>query len=336
MGQAVALRAAGQAELVEISESPVGADELAGSTVVTLISPGTELAYYSSQELAGQLAAMQADGRPFVPGYAAVFRIDEIGAEVDGFEVGQLVYCMGGHRSRQCEPVNMVLSLPAGLDPAEAVFARIAGISMTTLTTTAARPPGPVLVLGLGLVGNLAAQVFQAAGYQVTAVDPVEARVELARECGIHDARSSLGESARPAPRLVVECSGHEDAALDACRRVREGGEVVLVGVPWRQRSQASAHQLLHEVFHRYVHLRSGWEWELPLHDEPWRNGSILANHQLALHWLAQGLLRVQGLAEQIKPEEAPAAYEALLRQEGALTRCLRWDNGAAMYSGLA
>ena len=38
------------------------------------------------------------------------------------------------------------------------------------------------------------------------------------------------------------------------------GGEVVLIGVPWVKRTDLSAFDLLHAVFHRYVYLRSGWE----------------------------------------------------------------------------
>jgi threonine dehydrogenase-like Zn-dependent dehydrogenase len=312
--------------LSDVDEPQTGPEDVAGTTVVTLVSPGTELAYFAPGDDEDRLAALQTDGRPFVPGYAAVFRIEETGSDVQGVGPGELAYCMGGHRSWQRHPARAVIPLPAGLDPDEAVFARIAGVSMTTLATTTARPPGPVLVLGLGLVGNLAAQVFQAAGYEVVAVDPVEARVRRAEASGVRDARTAVGDSELPPPRLVLECSGHDGAAFDACRLVRQGGEVVLVGVPWRRRSEATAHELLHAVFHRYVRLRGGWEWELPLHEEPWRGGSILANHALALRWIRDGRLVVRGLADEIGPEAAQQGYEALLRHEGALTRCIRWE----------
>jgi threonine dehydrogenase-like Zn-dependent dehydrogenase len=325
MGKAVTLRAAGRVELAEVDDPVVGSEEVAGRTLVTLISPGTELAYLASEDLAAQ-SELHDDGRRFVPGYAAVFRIDELGDDVGGLTTGQLALCMGGHRSRQCHPAKIVIPLPAGLDPADAVFARIAGVSMTTLVTTSARPPGPVLVIGLGLVGNLAAQVFQAAGYDVTAVDPLEARVALARASGVRRAVATIDESELAPPRLVVECSGHENAVLQGCRLVQQGGELVLVGVPWRPRSEASAHELLHAIFHRYVHLRSGWEWELPLHEEPWRGGSILTNHALALRWIDEGRLHVDALADDVRPDQAQHAYEALLRHDGALTRRLRWD----------
>lgn len=320
MGRAIAFTAPGQAEIVEVDDGPVGPGQVAGRTLLSLVSPGTELAVYAGE-------ASGYPDPPFFPGYAAVFRIDELGSEVQGFAVGQVVYCMGGHRSWQCQPSETVLLLPPGLDPAAAVYARLAGVSMTTLVTTAARPPGPVLVLGLGLVGNLAAQVFQAAGYDVVARDPVESRVVLGRQAGIADARTELEASdLLPAFSLVVECSGHEDALLEGCRLVRQGGEVVLVGVPWHQRSSTTAHQLAHELFHRFVHLRGGWEWELPMNEEPWRTGSILGNHAHSLRWLAEGSLKVGGLATEVDPEHAQEAYQALLRQKGPLTRIFNWE----------
>jgi threonine dehydrogenase-like Zn-dependent dehydrogenase len=326
VGRAVGFLATGRAELIESDDPDVGPDEVAGDTVVTLISPGTELEYFSSAELGPEVSRREQDGTPLVPGYSAVFRIDELGADVEHLAAGQLVYCMGGHRSRQHHPAKNVMPLPAGLDPAEAVFARIAGVSMTTLVTTAARPPAPVLVFGLGLVGNLAAQAFQAAGFDVTAVDLLESRVDLARASGIRDARTTVGDGDLRPPRLVVECSGHEEAVLRGCTLVQEGGEVVLVGVPWRRQGDASAHELLKTIFHRYVHLRGGWEWELPVEAEPWRPGSIRGNHALALRWLHEGKLEVRDLADDVRPEDAQQAYEALLRHDGALTRRFRWD----------
>src|SRR5947209_1491064 len=72
------------------------------------------------------------------------------------------------------------LPVPEGLAPEHAVFARLMGVSMSTLTTTRARPPAKVLVTGLGLVGHLAAKIFAACGYEVTACDPSPVRREFA------------------------------------------------------------------------------------------------------------------------------------------------------------
>jgi threonine dehydrogenase-like Zn-dependent dehydrogenase len=94
---------------------------------------------------------------------------------------------------------------------------------------------------------------------------------------------------------------------------VRKGGEVVLVGVPWRRRTETYAHDLLHAVFHNYVVLRSGWEWELPRHSADFQPASIQRNLATALQWLAEGRVSVQGLYSAAQPAEAQEAYQAVL-----------------------
>ena len=57
--------------------------------------------------------------------------------------------------------------MPAGIDPVTAVLARLVGVSMPTLMTTAARPGALVAVTGLGPVGYLAAHLFRLSNYEV-------------------------------------------------------------------------------------------------------------------------------------------------------------------------
>lgn len=288
-------------ELVDSPRLPLGPTQVAGPTLVTLVSPGTELAY----------AYTATQGFPLRPGYAAVFRVEEVGTEVTGLTPGATVFCMGPHAAWQQVEAKAALPLPTGLAPEHAVCARLMGVSMSTLTTTAARPPEPVAVMGLGPVGHFAAQVFQAAGYEVTAVDPLPAPREWARQAGIRRVAEALPADQEPA--LIMDCSGHEAAVLAACRSVRKGGEVVLIGTPWVRRTDLTAHELLHEVFHRYVHLRSGWEWEVPLEPAPFRHNSISGQLAGALRWLAEGRIVVEGLYAKHAPAQAPAVYQALL-----------------------
>ncbi len=152
--------------------------------------------------------------------------------------------------------------------------------------------------MGLGLVGHLAAKIFASCGYEVIAVDPVESRRKIAEESGIRhvlpvapvDDPTIAGHVA-----LVIECSGHESGAIDGCRIVRKRGEVVLIGTPWRKRSEQSAFDVLHPVFHRSVTLRGGWEWELPLHETGFRNNSIYGNIHAAAQRVSQDLLHSRG-----------------------------------------
>ena len=290
---------------VERDDSPLAEDELSGRTLCTLISAGTETAILHLD-----------DKFPRRPGYAAVFEIESVGAAVEDIRPGDLVFGTGPHRSFQRTARKNVLPVPRGLAPEAACFARMAGVSATTLATTAARPPDKVLVTGLGPVGNMAAQLFSLCGYEVVAVDPAEARRRAAEKCGLAPVLASVPAD-DPAyagkVALVVECSGNEAAVLDGCKVVRKRGEVVLVGVPWEKRTDLSAFDVLHEVFHRYVVLRSGWEWELPTHAEEFRRGSIMGSFRAALDWLAEGKIRTEGLYSTLSPRECRKAYDDIM-----------------------
>ena len=300
--------------------APPGPEEALATTVVTLISPGTELgAFYRVAR------------GPSVGGYAAVARVDEVGSAVAGFGPGDLVLCLGPHCSHQRFHRSEAVPLPSGLAPQTAVFARMMGVTMSTLTTTVARPPERVVVTGLGVVGNLGAQIFQSCGYRVTACDPLEDRRNLALACGVRDVRPAVpldDASLRGRVALVLECSGHEQAVLDGCRIARKRGEVVLVGVPWEKRTNIAAHEIIHEVFHRYAVLRSGWEWEVPRQPTDFMAGSIFGNYAAALEWLAQGRVRVDGLYEVVAPRQCQEAYRNLdERRCRALTLLFDWTN---------
>jgi len=324
---AITMTAKEKAELLPIE--PPGAlnpSEVRGRTLVTLVSPGTELAW-------NYLGNQPGSDRPFPnrPGYAAVFRAEEIGADVQNLKTGTLLLCMGNHQSFQQQQAQAVVPVPPGLSPHEAVLARLMGVTMTTLKTTSARPGDPVLVSGAGPVGYLGAHLFALSGYDVRVVEPNAKRREAVHRSGIRtvypamplDDREIQGRVA-----LVLECSGHEQAALEGARMVRPGGEVVLVGVPWQRRTDLSAHELLSVVFHRYAVLRSGWEWELPHRASAFSPHSIFGGFQLALRWLAEKRIPLEGLISLHDPADAQPVYQGLLhiRADG-LFHLFDWEH---------
>ena len=196
------------------------------------------------------------------------------------------------------------------------------GITMSTLVTTTARPPSRVLVTGLGIVGYLAAQIFQACGYNVLACDPAEDRCKLALKNNIKNVQRAIpvdNPSIAGKIALCVECSGHEQAVLDACKVMQKRGEIVLVGVPWTRRTDLFAHDVLSAVFHRYVVLRSGWEWEVSIHPADFRTGSIMDNLTGAIQWIEEDKIRLDGIYAKHRPSEAQAVYQNLMRANNCL-----------------
>ncbi len=320
---AVTITAPETAELRPVDPpGPPGSEEIRGRTLASLVSPGTELAW----NYRGQGGAF-----PSTPGYSAVFEVEEVGAGAAGFKPGMRAFCMGGHRSLQQCNCSTALEVPEGLLPAKAVLARLMGVSMTTLMTTKARPGDRVLLTGAGPVGYLCAHLFRASGYDVCVVDPHPGRREFVASSGIGHVLASVAEDANLAGSvgLAIDCSGHEQAVLDAAKVVRKGGEVVLVGVPWKRCTDLTAHELLHVVFHNYVVLRSGWEWELPRHSGDFSPHSIRSGFALSLRWLAEDRIPCEGLISLHQPAEAQQVYQSLLHgTAGGLFQVFEWGTG--------
>ena len=100
----------------------------------------------------------------------------------------------------------------------------------------------------------------------------------------------------------------------------------VLVAAMWQRKTDLLAYDLLHAIFNRYVVLRSGWEWEVPMQPTDFRANSIYGNIAGAMRWLAEGRVNVDGLADRVPPRDAQAAYDQLLRQpEKGLTLVFDW-----------
>ena len=105
------------------------------------------------------------------------------------------------------------------------------GVSMSTLNTTTARPPSRVLVTGLGPVGNLAAQIFAACGYEVTAVDPAPARRDGAAKARPAGRTRHRPRRVPPTSPATSRCTWNAAATSRPCStaaaRSRKRGEVV-------------------------------------------------------------------------------------------------------------
>jgi threonine dehydrogenase-like Zn-dependent dehydrogenase len=304
--------------LESYQDAPLRHNEIRGRTLCTLVSQGTEIGWANG------------DSFPIRPGYAAVFRVEEIGEDVTGVAKGDLRFAMGYHRATQTHVARHTLPLPAGMEAETAALARLMGVSVTTLMTTRARPGDRVMIAGAGPVGLLAAHLFQMSAYSVTVVDPDPVRREQVKASGIADVHTvmPLGDPEYQGKvALVVDCSGHEGAALDGCRIVQRMGEVVLVGVPWRKQSEHTAHDVTHAVFFNHVTLRSGWEWELPMHGrsfmweellDGYNNAphSIFGGFERSLKWLAEGRIPLDGLIHRAVPEEPAMIYAAIMARQ--------------------
>jgi len=301
-------------ETVEVRDDDLGPFEIVTRTHCTLISPGTELA-----RLQGKLMFDSEIPPPFPKndvGYANIGTVIAAGSEA-GVQPGDRVYTMGNHATISRGDVRSMLCVPVpdGLAAENAVFARLATVSMTTMILTPARPGEEVAVMGLGLVGNMASQVFQAAGYHVNAFDLAPHRREIATQVGIRhvlDGSETSQFSQRHA--LIVEATGSAKALASTMDMAKPGGEIVMIGAPWGgEANSVPSSQITRLLFFRFLRLRSGSEWEIPLQPTPLQHGSNFQNSVTALDWLADGRLNVQPIiTHRITPDDVPDAYRGL------------------------
>ena len=162
--------------------------EIIIETLYSAVSSGAELVAFTNDHDMGVMPYSIKEGEPYPawPGYAVVGKIIAVGDDVRNFQVGDVVFAARSHASHHRVDVTKtpVVKVPDGLSPQDAVYVRFCAVSMATLRTTVARPGDGVAVFGLGIVGTMAAQIFQASGYEVVGIDPVEVRRKQAESCG--------------------------------------------------------------------------------------------------------------------------------------------------------
>jgi 2-desacetyl-2-hydroxyethyl bacteriochlorophyllide A dehydrogenase len=300
-------------EPVVVDNDALGPTEIVVHTVASLVSPGTEGASYQGL----LMPSGKERSYPDHPGYANVGEVVASG-DASGFAVGDRVFSMAKHVSHARLDItrDLVERVPDGLAPEMAVFARLAMVSMSTFRTSPARMGDKVAVVGLGLVGNLAAQLAQIGGMETTAMDIIPWRTELATACGIeHVLLAPDDDQLHRDHALVIEATGTAAGAMTGMKLVQRHGELSLVGSQWGKGSHSTdTLRLLGTIFEEYVHIRSGWEWQIPTLDTPFGPNAIALNARAILRWLAQGRLVVEPLRSHILPPANPNdAYQRVV-----------------------
>jgi predicted dehydrogenase/threonine dehydrogenase-like Zn-dependent dehydrogenase len=194
----------------------------------------------------GWLAAVEAAfsrlGQPMALGYSSAGVVVETGEGVSEFHPGDRVACAGGGHAVHAEfanvPVNLMAVVPDGVDLEEAAFGTLGAIAMHGFRLSGAMLGESVAVIGLGLLGLLAAQIAQSAGCRVFGIDVDGKRVSLARKLGIHAIERAEAERAGRAftgargfdAVLVCADTPSADPLELAGALSRDRGKVVAVG----------------------------------------------------------------------------------------------------------
>ncbi len=100
------------------------------------------------------------------------------------------------------------------------------------LNAADARPGDTIVVVGLGGVGMASLLVARALGHDVVGVDPVAAKLDLARSLGAAAATPDAAVADGIRARCVVEAAGSARAFETAVALTAPGGTTVTVGLP--------------------------------------------------------------------------------------------------------
>ena len=293
----------------------------------SFISAGTELSIYTAADK-DVYAPTGWCRYPWSAGYANVGMVLEAGERYRHL-VGKRVYTNGFHASALRYETDLryklVAQVPEGISLEEAVATRMAMIAMAGLDASKPQYIRRVVVIGLGMVGNLAAQLFKLTGAEVIGVDPSEKRRQLARQCGIaHTISGTEAEvlaqvreiTGGKMSQVTVDAEGHSAIALQAVKLTSDGGEVIVLGTP---RCEVTGN--LTEVFSaahlRWVTIKGCLEWNLPTESLLEQDYSQHKKLDALYQWLADGRLTLKPLLTHVMPaKDIKTAYEGLLNHK--------------------
>lgn len=167
-------------------------------THYSLISPGTEGAGYTGLESGTRF--------PHGSGYTAIGEVLKVGEHVTKCAVGDFAFCYSSHASIiKTASVMLAFKPPLEVDAKLIPFVRMATVAMTSLRVCSAEFGDTVVIIGLGLVGNSASQLFSLAGMNVISVERVPERLEIARKCGIQHLINSDREDVLERVKAITE-----------------------------------------------------------------------------------------------------------------------------------
>ena len=262
----------GQLELLDVPSPTPAKGEVLVATRSSLISAGTErmLMDFAQKSLAGKaaerpdlvkqvVARVARDGlistaqavfsrleEPLPLGYSAAGEVVAVGEGLETtYKVGDYVALAGAgianHAELNVVPKNLVVPMPGNLPFEQACYATVAAIAMQGFRNSEAVLGDHVLVLGLGLVGQLTVQLATAAGCQVFGMDYDPHRTGLALECGAHevhllgsgnpDAKVKTFTNGKGFDRIIICAATDSNEPLEsAAKWARDRARVVMTG----------------------------------------------------------------------------------------------------------
>lgn len=236
-----------KAEVQSLEIPSPGPGEILVQVAASAVSVGTEMRVFRGIQEKNQAF-------PVTPGYSNAGVVIEAGPGSE-FQVGDRVSgggtessvrrLWGAHASHVTLSTRDAVPLPDSVDFVAGAATRMGAIARRGWELVKSGPGEKVLVIGLGVIGQMAARVFAAAGAETAAVDLAPSRIEAARADGV-DARliASLQEAGSVFPDgadVIVDATGSQAVLVEAIALAKN--------LPWNDDPQSPTKYLIQGSF---------------------------------------------------------------------------------------
>jgi 2-desacetyl-2-hydroxyethyl bacteriochlorophyllide A dehydrogenase len=309
-----------------------GPGEILVQTTRTLISTGTEGIVLGRKFSAGTHWDAWVK-YPFRPGYSHVGRVIGVGEGVSDFRVGDRVTTRANHTSQALVSANHALRIPENVSDDDATWTALGKITQVGVRAAEHRLGDGVVVIGLGLLGQLVVQYARLMGAsEIIAIDPAEMRLKMAAEHGATvalaiPANEALAEVKRitrdRGARVVYDVTGHPAVFPEALKLCADHGRLVLLGDTGTPELQ----HLTPDVIRRGLTIVGAHDRHAPPDPGSGVEWDARGVSELFLTFLARGEIRVSDLiTHRFRPEQAGPAYTMLDKQrERAMGVIFEW-----------
>ena len=274
-------------------------------------------------------AAFNRLDQPMALGYSSAGTIVALGEALEGVQVGQRVACAGGgyavHAEYNVVPRHLLTPLPDNVDFESGAFTTLGAIALHGYRLAEPQIGESIAVIGMGLLGLLAAQIVVAAGCNVLGIDVDPARITLAASLGL---RVVSREEAEEASLAFTAHRGFD--AILICADTPSNDPVELAGAIARDRARVVAtgavgltlpRKVYYEKEISFINSRSYGPGRYDLNYEEQSNDYPLGyvrwtegrNFEAVLDLMARRQLQVKPLITHRFPiEQAARAYEVI------------------------
>ena len=250
-------------------------------------------------------------GQPLPLGYCNVGKVVAVGKGVTEFMIGDRVASNGNHAEYACIPKNLVAKIPDNVTDEEATFTVIGSIGLQGIRLLNPTFGETVVVIGLGLIGLVTAELLLANGCNVIGFDFDNEKIRIAKEKGITVINASEGTDQVKFVESITNGTGADGVIITAsnksneiisqsARMCRKRGRVVLVGVIGLDISRADffEKEITFQVSCSYGPGRYDESYEQKGQDYPigFVRWTEKRNFEAVLNAISKGTLNVQPL----------------------------------------